>query len=257
MEKAPYRVRPEDMSVFKHAIEHNRQTLKEQLPNNSIQICRYWFAGLDEESYVKFIEPGRRDLSYFRKQDDLIPSAILGAIPFATLNGDDSLMLHDDGAYEPIEVKLALVNRNLIWSSPDRYFQNGNTQPGSLYMGKSNTENGKSCLASKICGSYQIKHNLNSKNVSTFLVVIEDQTSRVIGCYGMPGNKVIERLTVNRNTGKKRMEKVSKISIKLNAFQSSDGFEVKADFPMLGYRNWYAELKAECPVLKVGEYFNK
>jgi hypothetical protein len=205
------RVRPSDLQAFRAAKAHNRKHAINRLKNKKWPDGQeMYMVRIGADDYAYLVPPGAHDLDVMRKNDDLLPAALIGALVIDALHGHDALMLEGD-QLKPVELKLALTYRNKYWITPRK----------AIYTGFGNFEGRKSCFRSDVAANYEIKHNLNSKDVSTYLVAIDKVTYEVIDCYMMEGKEVLARLQHNRVKNEARDKKISKIELKLNAFMAS------------------------------------
>lgn len=207
----PARVRPGDLPAFRAAKAHNRKHVVSRLQNKKWPDGQeMYMVRISTDGYAQLVPPGAHDLDVMRKNDDLLPAALIGALVIDALHGHDALMLEGD-QLKPVELKLALTYRNKYWITPRK----------AIYTGFANIDGRKSCFRSDVAANYEIKHNLDSKNVPTFLVAIDKVSYEVIDCYMMQGEEVLARLQHNRVKNEARDKKISKIELKLNAFMAS------------------------------------
>lgn len=209
----------DQISAFKAAIVHNRETLKRQLAERRLCDQDYYF--LDGQTY-ELVQLGSHDMDGVRKPDDYIAGAVVGALPFLTLNGDDALYFDSRDLPELVELKLSMKDWRQYWVGPKGGICAGN--PGA-----------QCSMRSDINASYEVVKNLEKKDRPTFLVVVDKSLWKVIDCYRMEGSKIIEFLTTNMNTGEPKKSK--KRDIKLGSF-ILHGQKVSIGIDTYGLEHW-------------------
>lgn len=214
-------LKPDQIPLFLRAIAHNRKVVLEQISNGRFCDSDYFFVTEQSDGF-DLVPPGRRDATLARSFDDYFAGSLVGALPFTGRHGSDGIKVSSTGKVTQVELKLCIKN-------DDRYSIN---EKGYLTV-----HNAKKAVGfrSDCSACYELKHNLQSKNVETFFVLYDGKNHELIAIFKMSGADIISRL---EHLVPKEGEKAKKVSISLAAFMES-GEEVFLDFiDSVGVINW-------------------
>lgn len=217
-------LRPDQVAEFRAAIKHNAETVKRQLAEHRLCDQDYYFVRIVKNQFV-LDRPGTHNMLTARKIDDYLAGAIVGALPFNDLHGDDALMVLENGTTRLVELKLSLKDPHRYWVG-----QRGGLNAGEDVKGR------RVGLRSDSSASYKVVHNLDKKNIDTYFVMVDSRNWKIICIYHMTGKKVMEYLTTNHNTGESKTGKER--SIKLGTFATSGVAFQPEGVGVLGLEAW-------------------
>lgn len=190
----------------------------------------YFIGGTARRPYL--IKPGETgpDASS-GKGADIMAGAITGVLPFYTINGDDGLLVADDGSTKRVELKLGGKRMGRYSIGP-----NGGLVGGDGGKKRPNVRNDFKAY-------YEIVNNLMKKNVETYLVLLDLDTWEVIEIVGLDGKNVVNLLKYDQSTGKLKTSK--KRSITLANFLQS-GWKVRPHgVDVVGIDEWEDRIYAK------------
>lgn len=221
-------LRPSDIPAFLEAIKHNYRVLVEQIKLRRFCDQDYYFVTLiDGELHL--IPPGSHHMDAVRASNDYIAGALVGALPFLDLHGSDGIKIDECGNVREVELKLCM-------KSSDRYEINVN--------GHIQIIDGKGGFRSDCAAHYEIVKNLSKKNVDTYLVIFDKVAWELIDVYKMSGEKIVELLDKNQNSGESKTSK--KRSITLSAFMKYGQKVFQDILNEVGVVAWEHRIYARC-----------
>jgi hypothetical protein len=229
-------LRPDQIPDFRAAIKHNSMTATRQLAERRLCDQDYYFVKIVKNQYV-LQPPGSHNMQTARKIDDYLAGAIVGALPFNDLQGDDALMVREDGTTSLVELKLSMKDPYRYWLG-----QRGGLNAGQDVKGR------RVSIRSDCSASYKIVDNLDKKNIDTYFVMVDSRNWRVVCVYHMTGDKVMEYLTLNHINGLAKICKER--SIKLGTFASSGTEFTPENMSVMGLELWEAEIRRRCHALR-------
>lgn len=198
-------------------VAENTAELLAQTKAGSFDITK--FHGFD------FVKGVLQPVKLLKKTHDIFAAVIIGALPYLDEHtGADGVIL-EDGVFHDIELKTCYSHL-----SPLHAFR---TDQGTVYFTKDVgswtgdwVDRNKTCIAkSKFSASFDIKHNLHTKERKTFLICIDGTTGEIICVYAMEGKRVLEYLKTSND-------------IKLGSFMSSGVEITNVALPVTGWDAW-------------------
>jgi hypothetical protein len=199
---------------------HNLTVFLEQQKTKRFCAQDYIFLGGDCKNFW-LKKPGTHGLSTTtRKSDDIIAGAISGVIPFDNADGDDGLLVNENGTTTRVELKLAM---KVI----GRYFI---SKTGAISC------DSKVSFRNDVNAYYEIVNNLMKKKVRTHLVILDSDTWEVVEILALDGKAVYSHLKYNQNNGKEKTSR--KRSIPMNYFVKN-GWRLRPNgIDVLGIETW-------------------
>ena len=170
---------------FQRRVAENTVTLNREIAEKSFTPSNYHFFEKDRNEDKKLFE--------FENAWDIMGAAVVGDLPSNKPYGADGYRLipnsnpghpFNQSMYIPMEYKISRRKSNSIWKSPR----------DALYIGKSNTKDQNSCLRSSFSASFEIVHNLYSKNRLTILFIFDATTDQFVSGFELPGSNIVARL---------------------------------------------------------------
>jgi hypothetical protein len=227
---------PLTIDEFNTATSYNSNLLLKQ--SNNFCASQYYMI----DTSMNLIMPETHSYTVFRKSDDIIAAAVVGVLAIMAPHGDDAIKLNPMTLnFDPVELKLAIRSKSDFGILENGLSCNSYKPPG-LYSGDliCNDKNKRTNLRSAISAGYKIQHNLKSKNMETFFVIMDADTREVVTVRSITGDKILEFLTVCNNTGV--IKKSSNRFIKLIKFMN-DGKSVDTMIPQLGLEVWENQIR--------------
>ena len=201
---------------FQRRVLENTTELKKQLADKTRDVTK--FHGFD--AVAGELDPD----VVMHKSPDIWVAALIGCLAFLSKKTGADGMTTNGIAYREAEFKSCYT-----YVSPDVAFK---TTQGTIYFTKdvnmwgSHVKiNSTSSAASKFKASFDPKADTLSKDRDTFLVAKDVSSGKLIDCYMLTGDKVVEFLQSARD-------------IKLGSFMKN-GTQVPLQVPTLSYDAWY------------------
>jgi hypothetical protein len=220
MNKTSLVLRPEQIPAFLAAVKHNKAVLIEQLRTRRICDADYYFVKTTDNG-LELIQPETHTMDNGRAFNDFVAGSLVGALPFADLHGSDGIRLDECGNIREVELKLCMKS-NFRYEIHEK--------------GHINIINGSGNFRSDVCAYYEIVHNINKKNVDTYLIAFDKDTWELIDVYRMTGEKVVELLAKNQTSGEDKTSK--KRSITLAAFMKHGQKVYQETLEPVGVEAW-------------------
>jgi len=221
-------IRPSDIPAFRDAIAHNYKVVAEQIRTHRFCDQDYYFVRLINGVF-SLVPPGSHDADLVRASNDYIAGALVGALPYSDLHGSDGIKIDECGNIREVELKLCM-------KSGDRYEINT--------KGHIQVVDGAGSFRSDCAAHFEIVFNLSKKCVDTYLVCFDKSAWRLIDIYKMAGEKIVELLGKNQNSGEDKTSK--KRSISLSAFMKY-GQKVYQDVTEeVGVEAWEHDIYRRC-----------
>lgn len=199
---------------FSRRVNHNTDILKDTISKGDPVIT------ILPKIYTWNTDPGELKSSVLlQKGHDMLPASYLGLLANTDRVGADAFKVLGNNHRIAYELKTSEVNSDLVWMGWN----------GGLYLGTPGATT-KVALTSSLCATYSLhtEEIIDSKNLSTILMISDSKVDGYIDAYELDGDTIISY--INRTENRKR-------TIKLGTFRKN-GWNADTVVELTGFMEW-------------------
>jgi len=222
-------------ATYRKRVLQNTETFNKQKQNNSFDLKQYH--GFD-------LEAGQASSTTLSsKSHDIRCAVILGFLPIlGKKTGPDAIKLTGK-IFSSVELKSSYTDESKFYKTiKDTVYS---VSPGKIVNGVVFRKDTTS-IKSVFNASYNIKDNISSKGIDTYLILLDSRNEDVIDCFEVTGDVMMDYL--NDRT----IPASGSLTIKLSIFISK-GSRAKSAIPVIGFDKWENFLLPVLPVVRVIE----
>ena len=179
-----------------------------------------------------------------RKANDIMDAVVHSMLPILHENhGTDAYRLNPDGSFSPVELKSTYTDES-------KFFK---TESGAIYsvtLDKIKPDgtvlkNNTTSFKSNFNATYEIRNNLEAKNMDMYLTIRDSRTDYLVDCYHVPAKEIFNYLK------DKNVPKSGSVPIKLTTCMKIGTRVETAITDIIGIDNWKKTLLPTLPTIKV------